>query len=50
MKEMAEVWERMKGKEGEEMRKRMEEVREVVKRSWRAGKSREVMMGMERYF
>jgi hypothetical protein len=49
-KEMAETWVRVRGKEGDEMRKRMEGLREVAYKSWKEGKSRETMVGLEKYF
>jgi hypothetical protein len=49
-KEMAEVWTRVRGQEGDEMRKRMEGLREVAYKSLKQGKSRETMLGLQQYF
>ncbi|WVQ71237.1 hypothetical protein IAR50_000762 [Cryptococcus sp. DSM 104548] len=40
------VWKRMKGEEGEEMRVRMEEVKEVMKQSVESGRGRRDMINL----
>lgn len=49
-KEMAEVWARIKGPEGERMREKMRDMRALFEKSWREGKSRKEMEGLSQYF
>jgi hypothetical protein len=48
--EMKNVWARMKGSEGQEMRHRMIALRERCRVSWLEGGARREMEGMSRYF
>jgi hypothetical protein len=48
--EMKDVWERMKGQEGTEMRARMRGIKQRCKDSWSAGEARRAMVGMAQYF
>ncbi len=49
-KEMAEVWARIRGPEGEQMREKMKGIRAICEKSWREGNSRKTMEGMAKYF
>ena len=44
--EMKETWERVRGREGEEMRERCGVLRGVMETSWREGLAREMMGGL----
>ncbi|CAD6572898.1 MAG: hypothetical protein TREMPRED_000682 [Tremellales sp. Tagirdzhanova-0007] len=46
--EMDEVWRMMRGKEGDDMRSRMRELREVVRGSWESGRAREGLQALGR--
>ncbi|WVQ84178.1 hypothetical protein IAT38_006325 [Cryptococcus sp. DSM 104549] len=48
--EMKDVWSRMRGKEGEEMRERMSGVKGVLKKSWDGGRSRADMLDLGKCF
>ena len=41
---------RLRAGEGETMRENMRKVKVICQKSWESGKSREVMVGMSRYF
>ena len=49
-RELADTWAKMRGKEGDIVRKNMENVGEVLRASWREGESRKAMRGLERFF
>ena len=44
--EMRETWRKMRGQEGEAMRKKMGELSQVVKKSWASGGARENMIAL----
>ena len=48
--EMAEVWQRIKGPEGERMREKMRGIRALLVKSWQEGRSRQAMEGLSQYF
>lgn len=48
--EIADVWKRLKGDEGQQMRMAIKRLRDIAAKSWTDGQSMQTLLGFSRYF